>query len=1189
MSKLLQRVGTESKKYQYDLVPVELAMSVPLTSPMMIKWTRGPRTAVSNSVSGTKGIYKWPQTKLTLIATMYSKNNKYQSKQSQLTVRQQIGKELKTIGKVDIDLASFCGANNITKEVTMKLEKCSDKSATIKFILRSTYLNLNRAQSPPGDNNIEPSMMSGISSVNQHSASENSIFTESDNKGEIASNRKYNPTQSPQSMKTPISQSTPTGAAAASPRPSPVNPFDAVEEAIEIALSPKSAAATSKSPTANNADNGLSITAPMHSSREQSESTLEGSQSHQLCELKAQQQQSIIDQLEQKLKNLEFLVQEEKRKAAQAAQVQSQLLELQTKVLNAKLEREGFLEQIEQLQKQLQSLTKKHEIYISSQNLKHSEEVTGLQAQLDSQGKSLQKKVSEQAEIIEQLKRDLARSNTEANLGSAGSAAIEGDASANEISPPPAASYSYSVNNSLIIELQAKLRDSERIQQQIQGQLESLHYDNQSLHKAVDNWRNEAKESKESLKQAEKLRNSLENDLQMKEENHKELEGKLAQFESELAQGNEKINNLNQQVQQLEGENKEFLAQINQGRTELENLLNRREAEGRRSSTELSKLNGRIIELEKELLAVQSSEVSSPVNSLQLRLSKLEEEFQEKREEYAQLQADYDRQEELNHSLRAQLDKIKDKELTALEEQFNEQMRFKGIINEKQGEIDKLKAVQAEKETEIRQFKQNSFTINRALNEFKLENSQLLDELEKVEKKLGAAEEQIKINKSLNEASALRLQELEKQNQKYKGKMAKLEEQLSQSKQSLADITGANNSTESIELAQVNEQLQAKHSELEDLREELNRTAEERSAAINSIHNLTNDRADLERKLSQTKEENFELRQSAQLREEEIGQLKLEIEGAHSKGKQKLEELNLGHKTALNLLEDRLQGLANDLEGKNKQIQELNQQIESGNDKVNELQQLLIDKQSKISQQYDKLASSKQKQYYEEEIQRLEQEKIILAKRLDNITQTLEEITQRRDVERSANEKNVLKLETQLAGLAERKLIFDRLNLEKDKNYEKLLFYEKEIELADNDLVEAKQSWQGTLAILNQQLVILEKELISSKLSAAQSAEANSNHLFQLQNLQSRTKKAEKDKEKLSELMSRFEVELVGKKVELANLIDRANTVEDENSRLKRLLEAEKKARETQHKELNKFKEQHAILIAKGSKASGGH
>ena len=60
---------------------------------------------------GVKGVYEWPAGKsMTILATMYYKKNKFQEKKSKLTMKQQLGKEMKSVGQVELDLADFCGA-----------------------------------------------------------------------------------------------------------------------------------------------------------------------------------------------------------------------------------------------------------------------------------------------------------------------------------------------------------------------------------------------------------------------------------------------------------------------------------------------------------------------------------------------------------------------------------------------------------------------------------------------------------------------------------------------------------------------------------------------------------------------------------------------------------------------------------------------------------------------------------------------------------------------------------------------------------------------------------------------------------------------------------------------------------------------------------------------------------------------
>ena len=86
---------------------------------------------------------------MTIIATMYYKKNKFQEKKSKLTVKQQLGKEMKSVGQVELDLADFCGAAGESEQVrplTLKLQKCSDRQAFIVCTMRSKMF-VGRAQS----------------------------------------------------------------------------------------------------------------------------------------------------------------------------------------------------------------------------------------------------------------------------------------------------------------------------------------------------------------------------------------------------------------------------------------------------------------------------------------------------------------------------------------------------------------------------------------------------------------------------------------------------------------------------------------------------------------------------------------------------------------------------------------------------------------------------------------------------------------------------------------------------------------------------------------------------------------------------------------------------------------------------------------------------------------------------------
>ena len=52
MSRLLSRVGSSAMKFQFELIPITLTMSIPLSTPLIIKWIRGRRTAISLPITG---------------------------------------------------------------------------------------------------------------------------------------------------------------------------------------------------------------------------------------------------------------------------------------------------------------------------------------------------------------------------------------------------------------------------------------------------------------------------------------------------------------------------------------------------------------------------------------------------------------------------------------------------------------------------------------------------------------------------------------------------------------------------------------------------------------------------------------------------------------------------------------------------------------------------------------------------------------------------------------------------------------------------------------------------------------------------------------------------------------------------------------------------------------------------------
>ena len=147
---LFGRIGTSAMKFSFELIVTSLHMSLPLTTPMCIKWTRGPRTAINTPVAGVAGTYEFPLAKqpMMIVATMYLKKNKFQEKKSKITVKQVTAAgDMKSVGQVELDLAEFCSEKEQTRPLTLKLHKCTDKKAFLVCTIKSKWIK----QLQPGD------------------------------------------------------------------------------------------------------------------------------------------------------------------------------------------------------------------------------------------------------------------------------------------------------------------------------------------------------------------------------------------------------------------------------------------------------------------------------------------------------------------------------------------------------------------------------------------------------------------------------------------------------------------------------------------------------------------------------------------------------------------------------------------------------------------------------------------------------------------------------------------------------------------------------------------------------------------------------------------------------------------------------------------------------------------------------
>ena len=145
MARLLRaakRRNAKALRFQFELSIDELTMSVPIESSMSVSWSRGHRTATSETVSGKAGVYRFEKP-LKLIATVYQdlKDQTFQSKSSRVLVRQRDRHGgMKVIGMFDLDLAEL--ATHVDKGVTSlhALQKCSDKKAKVRVHTRGRWL-----------------------------------------------------------------------------------------------------------------------------------------------------------------------------------------------------------------------------------------------------------------------------------------------------------------------------------------------------------------------------------------------------------------------------------------------------------------------------------------------------------------------------------------------------------------------------------------------------------------------------------------------------------------------------------------------------------------------------------------------------------------------------------------------------------------------------------------------------------------------------------------------------------------------------------------------------------------------------------------------------------------------------------------------------------------------------------------
>lgn len=117
---------------------------------MKVLWTRGPHVCMSEVSSGTNGYFEWDldqqrKKPLMLVCTLYLEKKgdpankvppKFGSKTCKISVKQVTdnGTKTKTVGEIELDLATYAVEGAQSWEFNQKLDKCSDTK--VRSLLR---------------------------------------------------------------------------------------------------------------------------------------------------------------------------------------------------------------------------------------------------------------------------------------------------------------------------------------------------------------------------------------------------------------------------------------------------------------------------------------------------------------------------------------------------------------------------------------------------------------------------------------------------------------------------------------------------------------------------------------------------------------------------------------------------------------------------------------------------------------------------------------------------------------------------------------------------------------------------------------------------------------------------------------------------------------------------------------------
>jgi len=241
-------------------------------------------------------------------------------------------------------------------------------------------------------------------------------------------------------------------------------------------------------------------------------------------------------------------------------------------------------------------------------------------------------------------------------------------------------------------------------------------------------------------------------------------------------------------------------------------------------------------------------------------------------------------------------------------------------------------------------------------------------------------------------------------------------------------------------------------------------------------------------------------------------------------------------------------------------VQQLQAQVDAAALRNAELEDVVSEQGAIMSQQQASASAIRSSSgQAEDEVHRLKAANAASSSKVQQLQEQIAALGQNTGLELQRLNSQVMLLSSENEKLRARHIAFEELSsgargffsssLAEAK--ERNLFYEQQLKEADQTLLAAKASWETSTAIMAQQLSKAEAAVSSLREERGDLQESLTMDQAKFSKLKSKLRKALKAKDKMSELFSRFEVELVQKKVDLVNETDRSNELEMANQQLR--------------------------------------